>query len=124
MAAQFGFVEALRLLVSMKASIDLRNKASETALLLAAQEGFLEAISFLLEEGSQAVNMAAADGRTPLIAAERFGNDEVCRFLLHRRADPHTKIEGCAGMETSGSGVDSARQFSDHQVRLVIEQSS
>ncbi|OLP89725.1 Ankyrin repeat and KH domain-containing protein mask [Symbiodinium microadriaticum] len=62
MAAQFGFAEALRLLLSKKASIDLCNKANETALLLAAQEGFAEVVAILLEEGSKAVNIAAADG--------------------------------------------------------------
>ena len=54
-----------------------------TALFQAAQQGFVEVVRFLVEEGKADVDKArTSDGFTPLLAAAQNGHTEVVRFLV------------------------------------------
>ena len=55
----------------------------ETALFQAAQQGFVEVVRFLVEEGKADVDKArTSDGATPLFMAAQKGHTEVVRFLV------------------------------------------
>ena len=59
-----------------------------TALYQAAQQGFVEVVRFLVEEGKADVDKATTDdGGTPLFMAAQKGNLEVIKLLLDKGAD-------------------------------------
>ena len=54
-----------------------------TALVQAAQQGFVEVVRFLVEEGKADVDKArTSTGSTPLLMAVQKGHTEVVRFLV------------------------------------------
>lgn len=92
-AAERGDVEAVRRLLNQDCGL-LEARISEgnllrTPLMLAALEGHMEVVTFLVEEGAD-VNARDADGETPLCMAAGWGHEEVVAFLLSRGADART----------------------------------
>jgi ankyrin repeat protein len=92
-AAERGDVEAVRRLLHQDSGL-LEARISEgnllrTPLMLAALEGHMEVVTFLVEEGAD-VNARDADGETPLYMAAGWGHEEVVAFLLSRGADART----------------------------------
>merc|ERR1712217_708964 len=102
-------------------SVDTPNKAKETPLLLAAQEGFLEIVKLLLTEGkSDAVNSKAADGRTPLISAARFGFLPVCKVLLENGADRTVRVQGSEFVGSDGTAADVAEENEHTELAALL----
>lgn len=86
----------------------------ETSLLLASQEGFLEVVSILLSNGSQAINKASVDGRTPL-QLWRFW-DAGGLLTLAGDADQKALVEGSEIIEVTGTAADVACHFGHTEV--------
>ena len=62
--------------------------SGNTALVQAAQQGFVEVVRFLVEEGKADVDKTkTSDGATPLFIAAQKGNLEVIKLLLDKGAD-------------------------------------
>ena len=60
----------------------------ETALVKAADQGFVEVVRFLVEEGKADVDKArTSTGSTPLFIAAMTGHEAVVRLLLEKGAD-------------------------------------
>ncbi|RXG73537.1 Ankyrin repeat domain-containing protein 29 [Armadillidium vulgare] len=58
------------------------------ALFFAAQGGFIDILTVLLDEGAP-INQPSKDGGTPLIVASQCGHLDIVLELLRRGADPH-----------------------------------
>ena len=72
---------AVELLVSRRASLDLRDDQGVTALALAAEMGFQEAVELLLAAGANP-NLHDLSGMTPLDVADEHGAHDVAALLL------------------------------------------
>ena len=57
-----------------------------TPLFMAAQEGHMEAVRFLIESGANK-DQGMTDGSTPLVVAAQEGRLEVVRFLVESGAN-------------------------------------
>lgn len=68
-------------MLEYKVDVDIADNDGETPLLKACQNGHLEIIKLLLENGAE-VNKAKRNGATPLFAANSGGHNEVVEFLL------------------------------------------
>ena len=68
----------------------LGGKYHETLLSMASSVGHEEVVRLLLGKGAD-VNMADADGWTPIHWAAHRGHIEVVRILLDRGADPNSE---------------------------------
>ena len=84
-AAADGNVRSMRLLRMAGVNIDSRGSNS-TPLFLAAGEGRLDAVRYLLDQGAD-VNARDARGRTALTEAAYYGNASVMKELILRGAD-------------------------------------
>ena len=58
-----------------------------TALVQAAQQGFVEVVRFLVEEGKADVDKVNDNNQTPINIAALMGRLEVVQFLLSKGAD-------------------------------------
>ncbi len=84
-AAAFGSLEAMKLLIAEGASVKAESDAGVTALHWCA--GDIKKVQLLLDQGAD-VNKATLLGRTPLvIAAATSGTLEVIRLFLQKGAD-------------------------------------
>ena len=80
-AATKGFVEVVRFLVEEgKADVDKVNKKNQTPINMAAYNGHLEVVQFLLGKGADCT-IENQRGRTPLATAQKQGHAEVAAAL-------------------------------------------
>jgi hypothetical protein len=84
-AAADGNVRSMRLLQMTGASVNTRGNCC-APLLLAAGEGRLDAVRYLLDQGAD-VNARDERGRTALTEATFYGNAPVIKELVLRGAD-------------------------------------
>jgi len=88
-AAREGETEAVKELLSYKASANARNKNGSTALNLAAYGGHVAVVKLLLEHGAN-VNLEDDEANTPLMSAAGSGNTVIVGLLLDRGAIVNT----------------------------------
>jgi len=84
-AATTGSVHRMQLLHLAGANVNARG-AGGPPLLLAAGEGRLNAVRYLLDEGAD-VNLRGANGSTALAEATYYGHETIIKELLLRGAD-------------------------------------
>jgi ankyrin repeat protein len=84
-AATSGSVHRMQLLHLAGATVD-SDGAAGTPLFLAAGEGRLNAVRYLLDEGAE-VNLRGANGHTALTEATFYGHESIIKELLTRGAD-------------------------------------
>jgi ankyrin repeat protein len=71
----------IELLLNRGASIDVRDRRGATALSLAVEAGFTEAVPALLAAGANP-NVQDTSGMTPLDLADEHGAHEIAAMLL------------------------------------------
>lgn len=81
LTAEFGQLNAMKLLCSRVSSISVVNKRGEPAMILAARCGHIEILSLLISLGAD-VETRDANGDTPLLAAVEAGHSAVVSWLL------------------------------------------
>ena len=85
-AAEKGFTDVIRVLLSANVNVNYRNKQGSTALIAASTRGNSSAVALLI--GANADPKAANDlGHTPLIGASLRGHTEVVRLLVQARSN-------------------------------------
>ncbi|XP_036397225.1 ankyrin repeat domain-containing protein 50-like [Megalops cyprinoides] len=97
-AAYAGSIDVIRLLLSRGASLELSDNQGQTPLILAARQGHVNVVRFLLDwirrcgtEGARIVDHADGEGWTALRLAAWGGHTEVVRLLL----DAGAEVDGC-----------------------------
>lgn len=80
-----------QLLKSKGVSIDAKAEDGSTALLIACNRGWEDAVRSLLSLGANP-NAAANNGRTPLLSAADGGHEGITKLLLQAGADPNQKM--------------------------------
>jgi ankyrin repeat protein len=83
-----GNLEATKTLIKRRAALDRPNKMGNTPLMLAACNGKLEIVSFLIQNGSD-IKLCVANISALLLAIEGGHLDVIC-FLLENDADINT----------------------------------
>jgi len=68
-------------LLYVRCDIDLQNHLGQTALYIAAQKGYSELVSLLLDKGAD-VNIPDTQNVTPLIVASKIGRIDIIENLL------------------------------------------
>ena len=96
----------MRLLHLAGATIDSRG-SYRTPLFLAASEGRLDAVRYLLDQGAN-VNAKDDRGRTPLTEAAFYGNASVIKELILRGADVNAISSDGTALDAAGQGNRSA----------------
>lgn len=88
-AAQTGNVEELKSIVEEypEAPTKWTGGLFGTGLYFAAQEGKLDAVKFLVEEGGAKASVAYTDGHSPLVAAAFHDHADVVEYLIQHGAD-------------------------------------
>lgn len=116
-AVLYGDAESVRLLLNRGADPNVRNEAGATPLMWAVND--LEKTRLLLDHGAD-INARSEDSRTALlIAAGRFGAQEVVKLLLDRGADIKAQSPGLGGDMTAVT--EAARLGDESLLRLLIE---
>lgn len=86
-AVRAGSLETVKLLVEHKADVNEPGGNGKTPLILAAQNGHEDIISYLLERGAEVNGRNAADGTTALMWAANTGRARIVELLLESGGD-------------------------------------
>lgn len=118
LASAFGTLDAMRLLISSGADVDVENDAGATALLWASED--VEKVRLLLEhcrDQRACVNKATPQGRTPLmVAAATTDAFESVKLLLDKGADVNAQDrQGHTALTTA------AKVNNERAVKLLLE---
>jgi len=88
LAARFGALEVLQLLIAQGADLRLPDAVGRTALHWAARGGFLDVVLAVVQRRGVDVDPRCAGDRTPLHWAAKHGHAAVVRALMDHAADP------------------------------------
>jgi ankyrin repeat protein len=101
-AAEYGELEAVKMLVERGVNVDADNSEGVTALMYASQNGEIEIMEYLLSRGAD-VNRSPRNDVTPLIGAARTGQYEAVVLLLDSgaRVDDRDEFDLTALMHAS-----------------------
>ncbi|PNP49783.1 hypothetical protein THARTR1_09551 [Trichoderma harzianum] len=92
-ATKAGFYAAVYLLASYGSEIDNPDVTGESALMIAAREGWNKILKFMVKNGGD-LESKDANGQTALALAVKTGNDEGVQVLLQAGAWPEGSING------------------------------
>jgi ankyrin repeat protein len=114
-AAEYGYQDAVELLVDRKANVASKSGDGDTALHLAAQFGEKDVAQFLLRKGAY-IEEKNDKGCTVLAWAAEWGKGEVVRLLLDKKANIEAKDK------SARTPLHSAALFQHEAVvRLLVE---
>ena len=105
-AAATGSLSRMQLLHLAGANVN-SDSASRRPLFLAAGEGRLKAVRYLLDEGAD-VNAGEADGNTALTEATFYGHAPVIKELLARGAKVNAVSNGATALDIAISANNNA----------------
>lgn len=88
LAASKGFMEPVKVLLELAASVSAKDAGGRTALHLAAENNRLLVVRLLLSRGRAHADVRDASGRTPLFLAASRGHAAVARVLMRFGANP------------------------------------
>ena len=87
MAAEFGHIAVVEVLLQRNAYIDAQNAKGFSALMLSARNGHSSVVQLLCHQYQSAVNLQDAKGRMALHHAAMRGHEDVVTCLLKASAD-------------------------------------
>jgi hypothetical protein len=129
-AARYGQLEIVRLLVERGAYLEHQDKYGRTPLMYAVYGGHLETVRLLVDQGAN-LNHQGKDGTTPLHIAAWFGRLEIMRLLVDHGANIEHQNHGgrtpldCA-LEQDWVGFDCAigRHWAGHDLVYLLVQAA
>jgi ankyrin repeat protein len=83
-------------------NVNIKGDNNVTPLILASQQGKLDVVEFLLDEGAR-VNDVMTDGKTALLMACKNGHTEIVKLLLGRKANQFLKSSGKSPRDIAGN---------------------
>jgi ankyrin repeat protein len=89
LACEFGFIDAVRVLVDKNVDMKHKNGRGVTALVAAARKKHMNIVNLLLAKGADAESVIDADGKTLLLYACGNGYVDTVKILLEKRANIH-----------------------------------
>jgi ankyrin repeat protein len=89
-ATAIGHLNLVRTIIDAGADLESRTELGESALVLAADNGWAEGAALLLERGAD-VNARMSNGWTALMRAADKGRSEIVGILLEKKADANLK---------------------------------
>ena len=108
-SASEGDLKAVKALLDQGADVESKDESGKTPLSLAAENGHLDVVKFLVNEADRKADVESKDfyQRTPLSWAASHGHLEVVKFLVNE-ADPKADVES---KDNNGkTALDLARQ--------------
>jgi ankyrin repeat protein len=96
-AVRTGFLDFAVALIEAGADIEMMSSSGVQPIHMAARNGAVKMVSFLVERGASANARTGQDRWTPLHYAARYGHNDTVRYLLGRR-DIEVNSETSAGM--------------------------
>ena len=81
-AAGMGKNDIVKIFLENGADVDKVTEDGETSLLFASQNGHLNVVKYLVEEGKAEVDKAKNDGQAPLYVASGKGHLEIMKCLV------------------------------------------
>lgn len=104
LASRVANKELSDLLIVKKSNVEAQSSHGKTALMHAAQEGSLTAVSNLVENHGARVNPVVSDAMySPLTLAAQCGYIDIARYLLKNKADIHRPL--CDSFNSPGTKV-------------------
>ena len=91
LAAQNGYHQVVKVLLTAKANPDTRRNDGPTALYAASQNGHHQIVEILLDAGADK-NVVMSDGSTPIIIASQMGYLQIVEMLLAASATVNIAI--------------------------------
>lgn len=89
MAASYGHVDVMQMLIEEGADIDAADNSGVTPLLVASQGGYVEAVQLLIEKKA-GLEEQNAEGQTALLLAAGLGYTAIVKKLIDERIDIDT----------------------------------
>ena len=105
-------LKVVRLLVENGAGKDLTNDSGETALMLAARDGYVEVVRFLVDNGA-GMDLTSDNGETGLMLAAYYGHEDVVHCLLEAGVDKDSCcwLVGNGGIRYDASPMYPLREY-------------
>jgi len=94
-ACYYGYSEAVKLLVEHGADITARTPSGSTCLILAAKNGDLSAIFYLLEQDSCSIHKTDASGNNALHRVVRLNDADLILKVIHKGVDINAQNRVC-----------------------------
>ena len=91
LAALYGHTDAACALVSAGADVNTQRNDGASALGVASQEGYIDTVNILLDNGAQIETRDKSHDHTPLWYAVASGHTDVVRALVSAGADVNTQ---------------------------------
>ncbi|KAF4819142.1 Vegetative incompatibility protein HET-E-1 [Colletotrichum siamense] len=115
LAARYGRVEIVRLLLDTNAALEAKTGNGETALTVAATKGHDAVVQLLLDREAN-IEAARSDGSTPLAIAADEGHVRITRLLLDHGANTEARDR-----EHYTPLLLAARRTHHHVVQLLVD---
>eukprot|EP01060_Flectonema_neradi_P013063 TRINITY_DN1984_c0_g1_i1.p1 TRINITY_DN1984_c0_g1~~TRINITY_DN1984_c0_g1_i1.p1 ORF type:complete len:502 (+),score=83.02 TRINITY_DN1984_c0_g1_i1:34-1539(+) len=105
LAAMYGRVHCVNLLIFSGATVDAVNSNQETPLCVAASQNYVQVAISLIQSGAD-VNHPSRDHITPLHDAAGWGNTKLAELLITSGANIQTKDSlGCTALHHASAGA-------------------
>ncbi|KAH9108664.1 hypothetical protein AeMF1_016180 [Aphanomyces euteiches] len=115
-------VEYVQILISREADVDIKNKDSRTALMIAAVAGNVDIVELLLNQMAE-IDIQDKDGKTCLdLVKELSNNPAIASETKH--VSPHAKIKSMLTIETQtrANSVEFRDKLAKALVRMTLEE--
>ena len=126
-AANYNRDDIVRLLLKHGAQIDAQNKKGDTALLLAAYNGYVNVVRILLSAGAN-VDITGFDGATSLMWASNKGYADVVKVILSHTANvdtplnPHVNSPSIVGTRSGDTALMLAAKGGHYKIVQLLLQ--
>ena len=128
LAVIWNRLEVLKVLIDNNANIKAQDRDGRHAPYEAARMEYLDALKMLVAKDRSVIDLKVPNGETPLIAAARYRNLDVVRYLVGQNANvnsqDNTRSSALRYLSDSGNRSTIVRNTSPDLVRLLVNQNA